>query len=325
MFCSRVKISTSLKKCRNHPYLRTLFTPGVKKQSSKSISVNPGVSNPSLDKYDLTAFRISVLITRDYSTSFSLASALFDRQTRMAISAIYGFVRFADEIVDTFHAYDKSRLLDRFEADYYQAVSDGISLNPVLHAFYHTVNQYGIPDEHIRAFLKSMRDDLVKKAYGNREEISGYIYGSADVVGLMCLRVFCRGDETLYRELEGPAMKLGSAFQKVNFLRDLKNDMEILERRYFPGVGMDSFDEEKKALVIAEIEADFEEARHGIARLPRDSRTAVLLAYRYYRKLLEKIRKTPAEKILQARIRVPDLTKTGLLVKTVVAVKLGLA
>ncbi len=278
-----------------------------------------------MEQYDITAYRIAMLVTRDYSTSFSTASSLFDRETREAISSIYGFVRLADEIVDTFHSHDKELLLDRFEADYYHALEQGVSLNPVLHAFQKTVGRYGISDRHVRAFLKSMRADLSKKAYDTPGEIHGYIYGSADVVGLMCLRVFCRGDETLYRDLEAPAMKLGSAFQKVNFLRDLKNDMEVLDRTYFPGMDKHSFDEGQKKRIVSDIEADFAEARRGIARLPRNSRMAVLLAYYYYRKLLKKIRRTPASRILRTRIRVPDPVKVLLLLKAFLAVRLRLA
>jgi len=207
-----------------------------------------------MNLYNKTSFQISRLVTQSYSTSFSIATSLFEKEMRDAIYSIYGFVRFADEIVDTFQEYDKKYLLEKFENDYYDAVKKGISLNPVLQSFQETVKKYSIPDENIQAFLTSMKFDLVKNHYNDKTEIDKYIYGSADAVGLMCLKVFCNGDDKLYKELEKPAMKLGSAFQKVNFLRDLRNDTRVLGRTYFPEIQDERFDEENKLIVIKDIE-----------------------------------------------------------------------
>src|SRR4030042_2655127 len=181
--------------------------------------------------YNTVAYKISRLVTREYSTSFSKAVSFLKKDDQEAIYSIYGFVRYADEIVDTFHTVDKDKILESFENEYYSAVKRAVSTNPILHSFQLTVKKYNIPDELVKAFLKSMRYDLYKTQYSNKNEVDEYIYGSADVVGLMCLKVFVNGDETLYERLKVPAMRLGSAFQKINFLRDIKSDTEILNRQ----------------------------------------------------------------------------------------------
>ncbi len=274
--------------------------------------------------YHKTTFNVSKLITHKYSTSFSLATSLIEKEKRDAIYSVYGFVRFADEIVDTFHDYDKKYLLEKFESDYYDAVKQGISLNPILNSFQISVKKFNIPDAHIQAFLKSMKCDLEKKEYKSKTEADEYIYGSADVVGLMCLKIFCNGDQKLYEELKHSAMKLGSAFQKVNFLRDLKNDMEILDRSYFPEIENLRFDENNKMKVISDIENDFKTAYIGIKRLPQKSKLAVLIAYYYYKILLRKIKRTPANKIIETRIRISNSKKMLLLLKAMVVYKFNL-
>ncbi|MCU0362490.1 MAG: phytoene/squalene synthase family protein [Bacteroidales bacterium] len=260
--------------------------------------------------YNDVAFRISRLVTKAYSTSFSLAVSCLKKEKRDAIYSIYGFVRFADEIVDTFHDYSKQELLSRFEAEYYTALKDGISLNPVLHSFQLTVKKYDIPDELIRAFLESMKADLSKTGSYTKPEIERYIYGSAEVVGLMCLIVFVNGDKAAYEQLMRPARKLGSAFQKVNFLRDLGADYRTLNRSYFPDIDVSHFSESDKQRLVNEITAEFDEALSGIRILPRDSRLPVFTAYLYYRRLLKKIGRTPAGKLVSSRIRVNDFMKS---------------
>ena len=274
--------------------------------------------------YNQTSTLISKLITKKYSTSFFWATCMLPHEMQNAITSIYGFVRLADEIVDTFHDYDKIYLLDKFEKDYYESLQHGISMNPVLHSFQLTVKKYNIPNEYVQAFLKSMRADLIQKDYKNKTDFEEYIYGSADVVGLMCLKVFCQGDEKYFHELEKPAMKLGSAFQKVNFLRDLKNDMEHLDRYYFPEIEKNNFNEVIKKQVIYQINNDFDLAFEGIKKLPKGAKIAVLLAYFYYKSLLYKIEHTPARKIMESRIRISDGKKIALLVKSIVAIKLNL-
>lgn len=207
--------------------------------------------------FDDVSFKCSVLVTKSYSTSFSLAVKMLAPSIREAIYSIYGFVRFADEIVDSFHGFDKETLINDFEEEYYKAQRKGISMNPILNSFQHTVNKYNITDDLIQSFLKSMKMDLIKSDYHSKEEYDEYIYGSADVVGLMCLKVFVKGDNQKYEELKVEAMRLGSAFQKVNFLRDLKDDNLVLNRNYFPGVDLNSFDEDSKMMIIREIEEDF--------------------------------------------------------------------
>lgn len=276
------------------------------------------------DLYNEISYKTSILVTSSYSTSFSSAVRLLDREIRNAVYSIYGFVRFADEIVDTFHAYDKKSLLEKFEQDYYEAVNNGISLNPVLNSFQITVRKYAIPDNLIQAFLKSMKIDLVKQTHNTRSETEDYIYGSAEVVGLMCLRVFVSGDDKLYRELEVPARRLGSAFQKVNFLRDIKDDTELLNRKYFHDSVERGFNEEVKNTIIEDVEKDFTDSMPGLKKLPENARIGVLTAYFYYKKLLKKIRNTPAERLLEKRVRVPDLVKMLLLIKAYLACKLKL-
>jgi phytoene/squalene synthetase len=262
-----------------------------------------------LKLYNEVTFRISRLVTRAYSTSFSLAVSCLRNEKRDAIYGIYGFVRFADEIVDTFHEYGKQELLSRFEEEYYFARKEGISLNPVLHSFNLTVKKYNIPDELIQAFLDSMKEDLVKAGSYTRAELERYIYGSAEVVGLMCLLVFVDGDRQAYEQLREPARKLGSAFQKVNFLRDMGTDYRMLNRSYFPGIDVAVFSESDKQKLVDEISAEFDAALEGIRRLPVDARLPVYTAYLYYTRLLKKIKGTPAERLVSSRIRVNDFTK----------------
>jgi len=243
---------------------------------------------------------------------------------RQDIYNIYGFVRFADEIVDSFHEYDKNTLFDLFEKDLFRALADGISLNPVLNSFQHTVKKYDIPLDLIKAFLESMKLDLVKTEYKTVQEYEEYIYGSADVVGLMCLKVFVKGDTAKYEELKQSAMKLGSAFQKVNFLRDLKADFENLSRTYFPNTNLNRLDEASKNQIIADIESDFKSGYEGITKLPLEAKLGVYTAYVYYKKLLQKLKKTPSAEIKNARIRVPDYEKLGLFAKCYFSYKLNI-
>jgi 15-cis-phytoene synthase len=278
-----------------------------------------------MDKaYNKISFRISKLVTQYYSTSFSLAVSLLKPETRKAIYAIYGFVRFADEIVDSFRGYDQSALLDKFESDYYHAYKYGISSNPILHSFQDVVKEYKIPDELVQSFLKSMKMDLHKKEYSSEVEMNEYVNGSANVVGLMCLMVFVDGDMKAYNRLKIPAQKLGSAFQKVNFLRDLKCDTEVLNRQYFPDIVADSFNKNTKAKIIDDIENDFAVAYEGIVLLPPNARLAVMIAYSYYRRLLQKIRHAGVEEIMNSRIRISNLSKILLLTKAMTLNKLKL-
>jgi len=274
--------------------------------------------------FDEVSFKCSVLVTKNYSTSFSMAVYMLAPSIRDAIYSIYGFVRFADEIVDSFHGFDKQTLIDDFEKEYYKSQKLGISLNPILNSFQHTVNKYNISDDLIQSFLKSMKMDLIKSAYHSKEEYNEYIYGSADVVGLMCLKVFVNGDNAIYEELKEEAMRLGSAFQKVNFLRDLKDDNLVLNRNYFPGVDLKSFDENSKNLIIKEIEEDFRVAKLGIKKLPLEAKFGVYTAYVYYKKLLRKLEKTPCHKIGSERIRVSNYTKGILFANSFVTYKLKL-
>lgn len=265
--------------------------------------------------YNSCSIKISRAVTSSYSTSFSYATSLLQQEHRNAIYSIYGFVRLADEIVDTFHANDKKYLLNKFEEDFKDAMKRNISLNPVLHSFQQTVKKYNISLAHVDAFLTSMRYDLEKKEYKTKLEANQYIYGSADVVGLMCLKVFCDGNDDKFNQLLKPAMKLGSAFQKVNFLRDLREDTEKLGRSYFPELNSKTFSDELKNNIVRDIENDFEEAYQGIKCLPGKSKLAVLLAYYYYRLLLDKLKKTPATKIMQNRIRIPNYKKLLIMIK----------
>lgn len=265
--------------------------------------------------FDDVSFICSKQVTKSYSTSFSSAVRMLAPTIRQDIYNIYGFVRFADEIVDTFHDYDKEALFNQFSNNLELALSQKISLNPVLNAFQHTVNKYDIPRDLIDAFMKSMRLDLHKTVYETHEDYKEYIYGSADVVGLMCLKVFVNGNQQQYDDLKDSAMRLGSAFQKVNFLRDLKADFENLNRTYFPNTDLNQLDEASKMEIIKEIEADFQAGFEGIQKLPIEAKFGVYTAYVYYRKLLTKLKNTPSTAIKNTRIRVPDYEKVGLLAK----------
>jgi len=276
-----------------------------------------------MNLYDQTAFKSSKIITTSYSTSFSLGIKTLAKKFHFPIYAIYGFVRYADEIVDTFHNFDKRSLLDEFKADMYQAIQKGISMNPVLQSFQIVVNKYGIDHELIDAFLESMEMDLTEKKY-SAEDYKKYIFGSAEVVGLMCLKVFCEGDKRLYNELKGPAKSLGSAFQKVNFLRDLKADHEDLSRTYFPNTDLSCLDEDSKKSIIEDIENDFSKSIKGIRELPIEARFGVFMAYRYYHQLLKKLKRTPALKLKSTRIRVPNYKKIELLTRSYVKYQLNL-
>lgn len=265
--------------------------------------------------YNDTSYKISKVLTRDYSTSFSLGIHMLDRRFHASIYAIYGFVRVADEIVDTFHHHDKPTLLESFKNDTWQAISQGVSTNPILHSFQDVVNRYGIEKELIDAFLHSMEMDLSEQNYSDRL-YSEYIYGSAEVVGLMCLRVFCETDSSLYNRLKEPARKLGSAFQKVNFLRDIKSDYVERSRVYFPGVDFNAFDDASKKKIEADIQRDFDESYEGIRALPKGARLGVTVAYIYYLSLFRKIKMLPAGRICHERIRVPNFKKIVLLCQT---------
>lgn len=261
--------------------------------------------------FDKISLRCSKMTTRSYSTSFSMGIRFLNARFHDPIYAVYGFVRFADEIVDTFHGYDKEYLLNKFRQDTYEAIEQKISLNPILNAFQEVVNKYRIPKHQIDTFLRSMEMDLDQNKYDQRgyEE---YILGSAEVVGCMCLKVFVEGNDKLYNELEPYAMKLGSAFQKINFLRDLKDDVNALGRVYFPGVDMRMFNEEVKKQIELDIEKDFATGYEGIKKLPKDSRFGVYVAYVYYYRLFSKIKSLSAETILNERIRIPNGRKYSL-------------
>lgn len=265
--------------------------------------------------YNNTCFECSEHITRRYSTSFSLGIRLFSKHLRAPICGIYGFVRFADEIVDTFHSHDKKMLLDKFRTDTYKAIEEKISLNPVLHAFQMVVNEYGIERELIDAFLFSMEMDLYFHKYED-SLYKKYIYGSAEVVGLMCLRVFCKETPNLYDELKAGACSLGSAFQKVNFLRDMRSDYAERGRVYFPAVDYTKFDDLIKKEIEADIQKDFDDAYKAIVRLPTSCRLGVYVAYKYYLNLFLKIKNSPARQITEARIRVNNGKKLYILFKS---------
>jgi phytoene/squalene synthetase len=262
--------------------------------------------------FDHVSLKTSMLTTRSYSTSFSLGIFCLDKSIRPSIYSIYGFVRFADEIVDSFHGYNKGELLKRFADDTYLAISEGISLNPILNSFQKTVNEYSIPSALIDSFLKSMEMDLTDTDH-SPSSYQEYILGSAEVVGLMCLKVFVNGDVNQYEKLKPSAMRLGAAFQKVNFLRDLKQDFSELGRSYFPNVDLNKFDESIKKEIEKEIDEDFQSALKGIKLLPLSSRFGVYVAYIYYQTLFKKIKNTAAERIMKSRIRIPNSKKASLL------------
>ncbi|WP_347156466.1 phytoene/squalene synthase family protein [Pontibacter chitinilyticus] len=265
-----------------------------------------------MELYRETCHKCSKVITQAYSTSFTLGIKTLHKKFHEPIYAIYGFVRCADEIVDTFHDYDKRKLLADYKKQAFEAIENGISLNPVLHAFQVVVKDYGIDWSYIEAFLKSMEMDLEDHVYDS-SLYNEYIYGSAEVVGLMCLKVFCEGDEAMFERLRRPACSLGAAFQKVNFLRDMRSDYTDRGRVYFPKVEYGSFNNSSKAAIEADIRNDFEEAYVGIMALPRSARMGVYLAYVYYLKLFRKIQNLPATHILNERVRVPDKAKLAIL------------
>ncbi|MFM8911597.1 MAG: phytoene/squalene synthase family protein, partial [Flammeovirgaceae bacterium] len=265
----------------------------------------------------------SRLTTRNYSTSFSLGIRCLEKELRDPIYAIYGFVRFADEIVDTFHEFDKADLLARFKAETHQAIKEKISLNPILNSFQKTVNQFGIEKELYDQFLKSMEMDLDNTQYDS-DGIKEYILGSAEVVGLMTLRVFCKGNAEMYERLKPPAMSLGSAFQKINFLRDLNADFNGMGRTYFPNVDLTHFDENTKQLIEDDIAKDFHDGYQGIKQLPRSAKFGVYVAYLYYLALFEKIKNTPSSIVLTQRIRVRNRRKLSILAYSYVKHQLNL-
>ncbi|MAX01771.1 MAG: phytoene synthase [Flavobacteriaceae bacterium] len=274
--------------------------------------------------FDKVSNDCSKLVIKKYSTSFYFSSSLLSKTVRQDIFNIYGFVRLADEIVDTFHDYPKKELLEDFEKELWRSIENKISLNPILNSFQFTVNKYSIPKDLISSFLDSMKMDLEKKEYESVEEYKKYIYGSADVVGLMCLKVFVGEFENQYDELSEFAISLGSAFQKVNFLRDLKNDSKILNRVYFPSLDMNNFTEESKKEIILEIEKDFKNAVKGIVKLPKNSKFAVYIAYRYYIKLLKKLKRVSSENIVKKRVRIHNFQKFAVIVRSYVKYQLNL-
>lgn len=271
--------------------------------------------------FDLVSEQCSQLVTKTYSTSFSTATSLLAPSVRSHIFNIYGFVRFADEIVDSFHDYDKEQLFKNFERELAEALEYKISLNPILNSFQHTYHTFNIDYDLVAAFMKSMRMDLTKSTYRSVEEYKEYIYGSADVVGLMCLTVFVDGNKEKYATLKESAMALGSAFQKVNFLRDLKADFENLGRTYFPNANLEALDEVSKQAIIDEIEADFNLGFEGIQNLPATVRLGVYTAYRYYKRLLDRLKSTPPLEIKNSRIRVPNYEKIGLIAQSYIDIK----
>jgi 15-cis-phytoene synthase len=262
--------------------------------------------------FDSVSIRCSRLTTKAYSTSFSLGIRCLEKELRDPIYAIYGFVRFADEIVDTFHDYNKVDLFVRFKEETYRSIQEGISLNPILNSFQATVNQFKIERDLIDQFLKSMEMDLHNTSY-DEQGLQQYILGSAEVVGLMCLRVFCKGDEKMYLNLKPSAMSLGSAFQKINFLRDLNADYVVMGRTYFPGIDISHFDDGSKKEIETSIKKDFDDGYKGITQLPRSARFGVYVAYVYYRALFKKIQNTPSDHVLKSRISIRKRHKARLL------------
>ena len=274
--------------------------------------------------FDQVSERCSKIVTESYSTSFTLATKMLDFSIRQDIYNIYGFVRFADEIVDSFQEFNKKELLDLFEKDLKKSINDKISLNPILNSFQKTLHKYDIEYELVDSFLNSMKLDLDKNKYLSKKEFDQYVYGSADVVGLMCLKVFVKGNLQQYEELKPYAMSLGSAFQKVNFLRDLKADHDGLNRSYFPNLNIEKFDESSKQRILNEIDQDFSHALKGIFKLPSSAKFGVYTAYKYYLKLLNKLRKTHPLKIKSSRIRVPNYQKVNVLARSYVRYRLNI-
>lgn len=263
--------------------------------------------------FDQVSLQCSRLTTRSYSTSFSLGIKFLNKRFRNPVYAVYGFVRFADEIVDSFHAFDKAGLLSRFRQETWDAIDNKISLNPILNSFQKTVHDYNIDRQLIQTFLDSMEMDLHKKEY-DKKGYDQYIMGSAEVVGLMCLKIFTENNQELYHRLETHAMKLGSAFQKINFLRDMRSDYHELGRIYFPGVNISSFDADTKACIEKDIEADFAKGFEGIKQLPKDARFGVYMTYVYYYCLFRKIKAMPAHRIMNERVRLSNNKKYRLFV-----------
>ncbi len=274
--------------------------------------------------FEKTSAACSKNITQAYSTSFSLGIKTLSRELHEPIYGIYGMVRYADEIVDTFHGFDKKSLLEKFKRDTFEAIDERISLNPVLYSFQKAVNDYNIPLHLIEAFFKSMEMDLYETEHG-RDSYDEYIYGSAEVVGLMCLKVFTNGDEAMYAKLEVSAKALGAAFQKVNFLRDMKSDFDERGRVYFPGIDFANFKEDAKKQIEAEVANDFTLAYSGIKQLPASAKPGVMLAYAYYIRLFEKIRKVPVDRMKEARIRVSDFHKVYMLIETLAKQQFGMS
>ncbi len=277
-----------------------------------------------MDLYLHNALDCSEKTTKNYSTSFSLGVRLLGKPLRRPIYAIYGFVRFADEIVDTFHDQDKKELMKRLDAETFDAIQRKFSSNPILHSFQWAVNQYGIDHEQIKSFLRSMKMDLCPNNRNyNEDTYHFYIYGSAEVVGLMCLKVFCHEDGN-YDQLVAPARKLGEAFQKVNFLRDIRSDMEDRGRFYFPNANFEKFDNPTKRIIEQDIQKDFDQALEGIRKLNKDAQLGVFLAYSYYQALFDKIKRTDASHILRKRYRISDFRKMMILISSYIKVRSGL-
>lgn len=264
--------------------------------------------------FDEVSLKCSEITTKYYSTSFSLGIRLLDKEIHSPIYSIYGFVRLADEIVDSFHEFDKAKLLNEFKENTKQAIENKISLNPILNSFQEVVNKYNIEWEHIQDFLSSMESDLNQKKH-DEDSYKQYIKGSAEAVGLMCLRVFCNNNNKLYTDLEKYAIYLGSVFQKVNFIRDISADYNELKRVYFPQLNINEFNEEEKNKIEDDIEKEFSLALIGIKQLPKSAKKGVFLAYSYYYSLFKKIKSTPADKIMTKRIRIPNFTKFLILIK----------
>jgi phytoene/squalene synthetase len=273
--------------------------------------------------FDIVSFKSSKAATQAYSTSFSAGIRLLHSRFQNAIYGVYGFVRFADEIVDTLHEYNKEELLKKFRQDTLQAIEDRISMNPILNAFQIVYHNYNFDFELVDRFLISMEMDLDKHEY-DRDGYEAYILGSAEVVGLMCLKVFTEGNEEQYNHLKPYAMRLGAAFQKINFLRDMKDDFNGLGRAYFPGVDFTRFDDDVKMEIEREIEQDFDYAYKGVLMLPKDARLGVLIAYVYYRRLFSKIRSIPSHRIMEERIRIPNSSKYALLMSCYIKNNLNL-
>lgn len=272
--------------------------------------------------FDHLSVKVSKMTTQTYSTSFSLGIYFLNNRLRNAVYSVYGFVRLADEIVDSFEQFNKQQLLEKFKEETFQSIESRISVNPILNSFQHAVHEYGIDHQLIQTFMKSMEMDLHKVDYTN-EKYQEYILGSAEVVGLMCLHIFTEGDEKMYNDLKPFAMKLGAAFQKVNFLRDMKEDYRVLGRSYFPGVNMNEFGISAKQQIEEEIERDFRMALIGIKKLPRSSKGGVYLAYIYYQSLFKKIKKLPAHKILNERVRINNGRKIGLMLNSLISNKMN--